>query len=282
MDTKSDIPDIERQYNSRLAVAGHEAFSDEWDRQSAAYRSEADADLDIAYGPSARNGYDFFRGQGADGGEPVCAYIHGGYWRSRDRKTFSHIAKALNDRGVSVAVPSYDLCPDVTVLQIIDQMRAFLAALWAKTQRRPVVAGHSAGGHLTAAMVATDWSVIEGVPGDLVRAGYGISGIYDLRPLCQVSVNEDLKLTEDTAAEVSPLLWPAPSRGMVYAAAVGAEESVAFRQQSRMLADRWAEAGVATEYSEVPDCHHFSIVDALTAPESAMTARIADLAHGSD
>jgi arylformamidase len=275
----ADTGDIELQYNSRKAIPDHEAITAEWDVVAAAYRESADMELDIPYGDTDRNKFDFFRGAGADGTEPVCAYIHGGYWRSRDRKTFSHVARGLNARGISVAIASYDLCPQVSVTDIIGQMRAFLATLWEKTGQRPAVAGHSAGAHLTAAMLATDWSTLAGVPDDLVRHAYGLSGIYDLRPLLDVSVNEDLRLDEQTAEAASPLLWPAPAAGAEYVAAVGGLESEAFKGQSRALADRWAGAGVAAECIEIPGTHHFTIVNALTAPGSAITERIARMAE---
>lgn len=274
----ADTGDTELQYNSRKTIPDHEAISADWDLEAAAYRAGADMEPDIPYGETARSQFDFFRGAGADGSEPVCVYIHGGYWRSRDRKTFSHVARGLNERGVSVAIPSYDLCPQVSVRDIIAQMRAFLARLWERTEQHPAIAGHSAGAHLTASMLATDWSAVPGVPDDLVRHAYGLSGIYDLRPLLAVSVNEDLRLDEKTAAAASPMLWPAPPAGAEYVAAVGGLESEAFKRQSRELAERWTGAGVAAECIEIPGTHHFTIVNALTAPGSAITERIARMA----
>jgi arylformamidase len=275
----AECGDIELQYNSRKAIPDHEAISAEWDVEAAAYRETADMELDIPYGDTDRSRFDFFRGAGADGAEPVCVYIHGGYWRSRDRKTFSHVARGLNERGVSVAIPSYDLCPQVSVADIITQMRAFLARLWERTEQYPAIAGHSAGAHLTASMLATDWSAVAGVPDDLVRHAYGLSGIYDLRPLLAVSVNEDLRLDEQTAEAVSPMLWPAPPADAEYVAAVGGLESDAFKRQSRELADRWAGAGLAAECVGIPGTHHFTIVNALTAPGSAIAERIARMAE---
>ena len=136
-------PDLNIEYNARLTVLDHKEKSARWERDAEQYRGHANAELDIAYGNGSREKYDFFPSRA---GAPICAFIHGGYWRSRDRKTFSYIAKGLNARGISVAIPSYDLVPNVTLLKIVDQMRAFLVKLWRNTQVRPVVAGHSAGG----------------------------------------------------------------------------------------------------------------------------------------
>ncbi len=80
------------------------------------------------------------------------------------------MARELNAHGITVAIPSYSLCPAVSVMEIGDEIQQCLAALWKQTKKRPVVVGHSAGGHLTAEMLARDWSGFSGVPADLVRA----------------------------------------------------------------------------------------------------------------
>lgn len=275
------MSDLERQYNNRKAVPEHVDIAAQWDRDAADYRDQAPAELDLPYGKSERTFYDFFPAAGAVGGEPLMVYIHGGFWRSRDRKTYSHVAQGFNARGISVAIPSYDHCPHVTVLDIIGQMRAFLAALWEKTKQRPAVAGNSAGAHLAGCMFATDWSQVPGVPDDLVRCAYGLSGIYDLQPCCEISVNEDLKLTPESAMAASPVFWPLPAHAREYVAAVGALESAEFKRQSRGAADIWTRAGARAEYTEIADANHFTIVNALTAPGSPMADRVARMAESS-
>lgn len=274
----ADTIGLERQYNNRAAVPEHVDIAAEWDKESAAWRDQAPAELDILYGDTERTFYDFFPAGGAPG-EPLMAYIHGGFWRSRDRKTYSFVARTFNARGIAVAIPSYDHCPNVSVADIIAQMRAFLAALWEKTGQRPVVVGNSAGAHLAGSMFATDWSAVPGVPHDLVRHAYGLSGIYDLQPCCEISVNEDLKLTKETAIAASPVFWPLPVHARDYVAAVGEKESAEFKRQSRGLADAWSRAGARAEYVEVPDANHFTIVNALTAPRSPMADRVARMAE---
>lgn len=251
--------DLNTQYNARKLVLNHAEYSQRWDILAAQYREEAKGELDIPYGPSERSRYDFFPCGEPDA--PVCIYIHGGYWRSRDRKTYSHIAKGLNARGISLAVPSYDLVPNVTIAHIIDQMRACVRSVWSKTSKRPVVAGNSAGGHLTGAMLATDWSQFDDVPEDVVTSAMALSGLFDLTPLVDLDINDDLRLSAEEARAVSPVFWPAPRQGLKFIAAVGAEESQPFKDQSRNLADTWNKAGIGTDYLEAPDCNHFSIVD---------------------
>lgn len=270
--------DYESEYNSRKKHPEHADLGEKWDALATVYREEADAELDIPYGPSERQRYDLFHPAGAEsGGKGLLVYIHGGYWRMRDRKSFSHVARAFNRRGITVAIPSYDLCPNVTVLDIVDEMRAFLRDLWRRTRARPVVAGHSAGGHLAAAMLATDWRATGETPDDMVRAAFAVSGIYDLDPLRHTSMNDDLKLTEETARAASPLFWDPPAARARLVAAVGDAESDAFKRQSRALVEAWDAHGVRTELLSVPQANHFTVIEPLMVEDSAMIGSVCAL-----
>ncbi len=266
--------DLNIEYNARRTVLDHEEISARWDERAAVYRDEAACELDIAYAGTERSKYDFFPAPGAGPGTPLAVFIHGGYWRARSAKTFSHIARGLNARGICAAIPSYDLVPNVTVPQIIDQMRVFLVKLWEKTGRYPVVAGHSAGGHLASAMLATDWSEIEGAPEALVTCAFALSGIFDLEPILKIDVNDDVRLTPQSAREASTLHWPSPRDGLKLVAAVGALESEVFKEQSRRVAEVWGGRGMACDTLEVPGCHHLSVVDAVSTPDHMLFERL--------
>jgi arylformamidase len=189
------------------------------------------------------------------------------------------MAAGMNARGVGVAVAGYDLCPQVSIADIIEQMRTACLFLWRKHKKRIFVCGHSAGGHLAACMVATDFKTLApDAPADLVPAAYAISGIYDLAPVLQVSVNQDLRLDEKSAHDCSPLYWRVPA-GRSLDAVVGALESSEFLRQSRIIAQAWRQGMADTRYEEIPGTNHFTVLDALTDPNSAMTKRVAQLAQ---
>jgi arylformamidase len=237
---------------------------------------ERRAELGLSYGESPRQFIDLFSPR-PDVTAPLALFIHGGYWRSLEPSMFSHMARGLNAHGVAVAVVGYDLCPHVTIAEIIEQIRHACLFLWLRTSQRMLVYGHSAGGHLAGAMVATDWQALYPKAGDLVPAAYSISGVFDLTPLVDVTMNEELKLDVESAREASPLTWPAP-KGRVFDAVVGGLESSEFLRQSRVIAETWSKGGAQTRYEAIAGMNHFTVIDPLTDPQSAMVGRLVELA----
>jgi arylformamidase len=271
--------DYEVEYNNRARVPDHPEIFARWQREGAAYRSTAqNAKLGLGYGPSARRTIDLFPAKDDDKA-PLALFIHGGWWRSLEPAMFSQMAAGPNARGITVAVAGYDLCPNCSIADIIEQMRAACLMLWRKRRQRIAIYGHSAGGHLAACMTATDWTAFASdAPADLVPAAYAISGVFDLLPLVQVSMNQDLRLDESEARRVSPLYWKVPA-GRSLDAVVGALESSEFLRQSKAVTERWRQGVALTRYEEITDTNHFTVVDPLTNPDSAMTARVAALAY---
>jgi arylformamidase len=265
--------DYEVEYNNRARVPENPSIIAGWAKDAAAYR-EQHPPRSIPYGAGARNAIDFFAGEN---GGPIVVFIHGGYWQSLDGSFFSHFAGGLNAHGISVAIPSYDLCPGITVDDIIQEMRAASREL-ARLGRSLVISGHSAGGHLAACMLATDWPQIDAsLPQDLVVAAYAISGLFDLEPLVETSINQALQLDSATAKAASPLFWNPPVRRSLDAV-VGENESAEYFRQSRTVVDRWGAAGVATRFGTVPDANHFTAIAPLADPGSPMVARLKELA----
>jgi arylformamidase len=267
--------DYEVEYNNRARVPENPQVMAGWARDAAAYR-EMHAPQRIAYGPGERNVIDLFMGEGGDK-TPLAVFIHGGYWQALDGSWFSHMARGLNAHGIGVAVPTYDLCPQVSIADIIMQMREVVFEL-AKLSPSLIVSGHSAGGHLAACMLATDWKAYDAsLPPQLVTSAYAISGLFELEPLVPTSINKALGLDQVTAHAASPLFWTPPSHGSLDAV-VGEAESAEYHRQSRTIVDVWGEAGVATRYGAVPAANHFTAIAPLADPASSMTLRLKELA----
>jgi arylformamidase len=269
--------DYETQYNNRARVPEHPEIIAGWASDAAAYRAQAVCELGVSYGESDRQRYDLFKPEEVRG-NAIALFIHGGYWQALDRSFFSHLARGLNRRGVPVAVMGYDLCPDVELGHIVWEAQQAAAALWQRYKLPVVAAGHSAGGHLAACLLATDWKNVDPeLPDQLVPAAYGISGLYNLKPLTETSINGALKLTMAAAELESPLFWPAPSR-LVMDAVVGGAESEEYLKQSRRIVDVWGLSGAQTRYEEIAGANHFTVVAGLADPDSGMTRRLAELA----
>jgi arylformamidase len=267
--------DYEVEYNNRARVPENPSIMAGWARDAAAYREARQGRWRVVpYGSGARNGIDFFPGDGAG---PIVVFIHGGYWQALDGSFFSHLAGGLNAHGIDVAIPGYDLCPNVSVGDIIQQMQMASREL-AKFGRPLVISGHSAGGHLAACMLATDWCAFDAsLPEGLVTAAYAISGLFELGPLVKTSINNALKLDDAAAEAASPLFWKPPARGSLDAV-VGGNESAEYFRQSRTIVDAWGAAGVATRFGTVPDANHFTAIAPLTDPGSPVVARLRELA----
>ena len=275
--------DYEAEYNNRARVPENPELMAGWARDAAAYRGQ-NAPRRIAYGPGPRHVIDVFAGDGRSEGKgedkvPLVVFIHGGYWQALDGSSFSHMARGLNAHGIGVAVPTYDLCPQVSVADIIMQMREAMLEL-AKISEALVVSGHSAGGHLGACMLATDWKAYdESLPPQFVRAAYAISGLFDLEPLVQTSINRALRLDLASARAASPLLWQPPSHGSLDAV-VGETESAEYHRQSKTLVEAWGDAGIAARYGSLPGANHFTAIAPLADPASPMTLRLKELVEG--
>lgn len=261
--------DLEAEYNNRARYPGHPAVMERW-RQSALAARDAHPPAQIAYGSGEREVMDLFE---AAPDAPVAVFLHGGYWQALDKDWFSGLAPALHQHGVSLAVPSYDLAPAVRLGTILKQVREAVDLIRARNGgKRPVVFGHSAGGHMSACMLSEARA----------SAAVAISGVFDLRPLIGTSINTALNLDENTAAALSPIFWPIPNGstpgGTVLDCLVGGDESPEFLRQSKMMADHWANNGVETRYEALPGLNHFTVLGPLLDADSAMVRRIVELA----
>jgi len=265
--------DLEAEYNNRARVPDHPVHITGWQRDAVAYRETARCELDLAYGPGERHRLDLFHPQSGDVGGPIVMFIHGGYWQAFDKSSSSHLARGANERGLTVAIPSYTLAPAAKLSDIVAEMEAAADFIMERTGRPLVVTGHSAGGHLAACLMAR-----ANAPQRRVRVAIPISGLFDLPPLVATSINRALGLTVEEAHRLSPLEWTPPESGRLVAV-VGGAESSEFLRQSRALVERWGQAGVATRYHEVPGAHHFDVIAGLADPADPLVDILVDLAR---
>ncbi|MCP4326815.1 MAG: alpha/beta hydrolase [Alphaproteobacteria bacterium] len=276
---------LDAQYNNRARVPGHQTHIDRWATDSAAVRATADGRLDIAYGPAERERLDIFS---AGPSAPVLAFIHGGYWKALDKDHFSYPAPAFKAAGISWVTIGYPLAPAATMDDIVDAVRRALAWLWREgaghglDPNRLFVTGHSAGGHLTAVMLSTDWPRFDAaLPGDLVKGGCAISGIYDLEPIRLSFMNDEIGLDPAMVGRHSPIRHVDDGGGRLVVA-VGAEESPEFLRQQDDFATARRAAGKSVTVVDAPGDDHFSVVAALARPDSALFGAVKQLVERPD
>ena len=263
----------DRQYNARAMIPDHARIFERWKTRSQEARVRLPCRLDISYGASPAEKLDIFPAEGKS--EALLVFIHGGYWRSLDKSDFSYLAPAFSRRGVTLALPNYGLCPKIGIEDIVKQNLLAIAWLWHYGARHGVnpgrlyVAGHSAGGHLTAMMLAARWNTyMPELPYNLLKGGLAISGIYDLEPLVHAPfVNQDLKLGRAQARRLSPATIPPATTAPLYTA-VGGEESEEFKRQNALIARTWRYAFAGD--IPMPGCNHLTVVEELANPDSAL------------
>ena len=203
-----DQQGLDRQYRVTEQVPDFADTFAELDALSDRAAEALDCELDVAYGDGPAEKLDIFRVRGQ--GAPIHVFIHGGYWRAFDKSGHRFVAVPLVGAGVATVLPNYDLCPNVTMDDIVRQNRAAIAWTYKNAERfggdrdRIYVSGHSAGGHLTGMMMSTDWTRY-GLPADAIKGGVAISGLHDLEPIRLCFLNEDVRLDPDMAHRNSPI-----------------------------------------------------------------------------
>ena len=264
------MKDIERfmahdaEYDNSAAVPDSARFGPRWKAEAREFRDRLGdrARLAIPYGATPREKLDLFLPEGSP--EGLVVFVHGGYWRSQHRHDWSHFAEGALARGHAVAMPSYTLAPDARISRITLQIGQAITVAAAEVPQGPIrLTGHSAGGHLVARMLCADPMLKAAVASRLTHV-LPISPVSDLRPLLNLSMNDDLKLTPEEATLESPTLCEVAHQVPV-TVWVGGTELSAFQDQARWLSEAWNADLVIDE-----DRHHFDVIDGLRGPDTPM------------
>jgi len=277
--------DLEAVWNPRVSVPDPEAWFAAAEAASRATRAHLPGLCELRYGAGPLMTVDVFPATALGGGPaPVHVFLHGGFWRSRDKRDYSFVADHLVPAGVTTVVANYDLCPAVTVATIIDQTVALLRwigdgglapATGEPHPGRLTASGHSAGAQLLAMAAVRAPELLRGAT-PLAQALL-ISGIYELSPLLAISVNEQVRLDAASVRPCSPLHHPPPP-GLRADLLVGGDEPDAWWAQAQDYARHLGEG--ALQVARLPGLHHFSIIDALRDPNTWLTQRLVAVATG--
>jgi arylformamidase len=268
---------LDAEYNNRVKVKDALEWIARYGGESARARAELPMRFDVPYGAHHGERLDVFPAA-RPGPSPVHVFIHGGYWHRMDKADFSFVARGLRPAGAVTVVLGYGLVPAVDLDELVRQCRAGIAwvhrhaAQWGGDPGRITVSGHSAGGHLAAMLLATDWAAL-GVPRDVVKAACAISGLYDLEPIRLCYLNGVLALTPEAVRRNSPVhLVPSAAAPLVLA--LGAAEGPEYHRQTEDLAAAWRPHGTPIEVLDLDGHDHFSIVGELQSPFSPLARAI--------
>jgi arylformamidase len=241
--------EMEFHFNPRAAVPDYPRWAEERSKTSLRARRTLKSRLDVPYGNSPRQVMDIFPAE-----KPVAPVL------------------------VYMVLLEYDLCPSVTVAEIVRQMRSAIAWVYGHISEyggdpsKLYISGLSAGGHLVAMALAHDWER-EGLPRHLIKGAIAISGVYDLDAVIHININEEVRLNPETARENSPFLHP-PLPYTPLIVAVGGGEPRGWRQMSEDFFCLCKERGVECEYLEIPDAHHFAMSARLAEPDGPLARAI--------
>jgi arylformamidase len=255
--------------NNGVAVPGSADIVAGWERRSSEMRERYSDQLDLRYGPRQRNRIDFLKA-GENG--PTLVFIHGGYWQHRAKEIFALFAAGPMAHGINVALIGYTLAPEATLDEIVSEIHRALDFLGEHLSelggdaRRIVVSGWSAGGHLTAMALSHP----------NVKAGIGISGIYDLEPIRHSYLNVKLGLDEAMSRRNSPMMQAGGAIKPLSLVA-GSAELPLLRKQTADFACHRARSGLPVSYEEIPGADHFTIMNEMLSPKGRITTLIRQL-----
>jgi len=251
----------------------------EFERRNRAAEQAGGWQYDLRYGAHARETFDLRRSATASRG--IVIYLHAGFWQSRDKRQFRFLAPALNDAGFDVALLNYPLCPEVSVADITRSVcqapQAVLQALPPDQRTKPlIVVGHSAGAHLaTEIALYQEAGLLRGARIDAIMP---ISGVFELSPLIDTSLNKNLQLDLASATACSPLHRVVPNLPPA-AFVVGGDETPAFLQQSIVMAEAWSGQPGAQGYAAVRGADHFTVLNELDAAGGFLMRTLEDLSE---
>jgi arylformamidase len=270
----------ELQYNPRASVPDSHDFVEHGQVLSAAAQAKY-AFRELRYGPGPLATLDVFPAGPLDA--PIHVFVHGGYWRGRDKRDFSFVAAGLLPHGITTIVMNYDLCPSVTLPELVAQFREgvrWICEHASELDGDPnniTFSGHSAGAHLIATALAADAQAADPLPLDQIRGAMLSSGIYDVAPVLGITVNEMIRLQPDQVDAMSPMRHP-PVASIPLEILVGGDEPPLWIAESTKYAELARAQGAVCHDQIVPGHHHFSITALMEAPDSLLSTLIAKLA----
>ena len=271
-------PILEKGYNVRLLVDDFDGLIEKWSKWSEDFRANADSSLNCQYGDGEKDKLDIFRCGKPNA--PLFIFIHGGYWQRGDKSIYSFVANSFVNSGIDVALIGYQLCPGATMTNIVDKIREAIVWIWNNadeysiSKNRINVSGHSAGGHITGMVLATDWKdVSKDLPDNLVKTGIPISGLYQPNPIMEPTIADALGLDDAESLALSPHFFEPQTQAPILVT-LGGGETPEFHWQTDNFVNKWKGFKAPLDYFAEPDVDHFGVVERLANLESQIFTKV--------
>jgi arylformamidase len=276
-----DQQSLDNQYNTRLHVPNYADYFERWEQLSKETEQKLPVLKNVPYGNLRRERLDIYPSLKPQ--SKTLVFIHGGYWQTLDKSMFQFVANGFNFYGVTTVLVTYPLAPEVSMSQIVLSCRKAIKWLYNNLSgfngdpHQMYAAGHSAGGHLTAMLMATDWKFFDaGLPANVLKGVCAVSGLFNLVPIQLSYLNKVLKMNMETAKSNSPVrLEPLNSCPLIVA--VGEDETAEFNDQSKEFYSCWKDKGTDIQLLQLPGRNHYSIAEAIVDSQSSLHQALREL-----
>ncbi|KAM4691645.1 kynurenine formamidase [Rhinophrynus dorsalis] len=214
-------------------------------------------------------------------GFPLLVYIHGGYWQFLSKEESGFMVPPLVSQGIAVMVADYDIAPKGDMDLMVSQVRQSIVVTLTKYPQITGVylCGHSAGAHLVAMTLCTDWSEYSVTP--KIEGAVLVSGIYDLIPIIHTYVNDALKMSESVAQRNSPMQCVAQIKRHAdtcqMAIVVAEHDSPEFHRQSMEYFQSLQAMGLNVSFTQIDGTDHFDVIEKLYQEQYLLTQMILNM-----
>lgn len=259
--------ELDAEYNVEKAVPNFLGYIKVFQNDSIKIRKGLKDRAVVAYGPTLMERLIIYPSVNKQA--PVLLFVYGGYWKSGIGDDYDFIAEVPNKAGFTVVIVTYALAPHVSLQEMVRQLRSSIAWTWHNIKKyngnpeRISVAGHSAGGHLVAMAMSTDWSTY-GIPSDIIKGFLAIRGLYDIESVAQTFVQPAIRITAEQILYTSPIRLIVPGKIRLIVA-WGVMETASFRMQSEVYLKEWNKSGNKGQELIIPQANHFNILEQFTS-----------------
>ena len=271
--------ELDAEYDVEKAVPGFFKYINNFTESSKKARAILQGSTVAQYGPTLMERLTVYPAKNPDA--PVMLFVHGGYWRLGIGDDYDFVAMGPSLAGFTVVIITYALTPAVNIPEMVRQVRSSIA--WTANNisnfngnpDRIFVAGHSAGAHLAAMTMSTNWSDY-GLPVDTVKGVLAISGLYDLEPVSQTFVEPAVRITAEQILSSSPIRLVRQNR-IPLIVVWGELETASFQKQSVDYCKAWQNVGNQSHYLIVKDANHFNILKGFQTEDGFLTKEVLSL-----